>query len=108
MSSRPALSLAVMLAVGSLTISPAFAEGPSSLLQQYKCNLCHSERGTRTGPAYVDISARYRGDSNAAVKLTALIKRGCRGSAQWHMPPHPEISDADARRIAKYILSLRE
>lgn len=29
------------------------------------------------------------------------------GEGPWHMPPHPEVSDADARRMVRYILSLQ-
>jgi cytochrome c len=84
------------------------AQGPQVLLQYYKCNVCHAERETRTGPAYVDVAARYRGDPKAAAMLTATVRQGAHGAGPWHMPPHPEVSAADARAMVRYILSLRE
>jgi hypothetical protein len=35
-----------------------------------------------------------------------VIKRGQHGGGPWHMPPHPEISDAEAALITQYILTL--
>lgn len=91
-----------------LAIPGASAEGPQVLLQHYKCYVCHADRETKTGPAFVDVAARYRGDPKAAATLTAEIKQGNHGAGPWHMPPHPEVSAADARAMVRYILSLRE
>jgi cytochrome c len=99
---------AVMFGVGLLALPTAYGQQPRALLQQYKCDTCHSERETKTGPAYADLSARYRGDSSAFASLVVFIKQGRRDAGPWHMPPHPEISDAEARAIARYILSVRE
>ena len=38
--------------------------------------------------------------------VASILRTGARGGGPWHMPPHPEISDADARRMARYILAL--
>ena len=86
----------------------ARAEDPQAMLQRYKCDACHAERETRTGPAFIEVAAKYRDDPKAAAALAAEVKRGAHGSGPWHMPPHQEVSDADARAIVQYILSLRE
>jgi cytochrome c len=81
---------------------------PQALLQQYKCYVCHADVETKAGPAYIDVAAKYRGNANAVAILSASIRNGIRGNSPWHMPPHPEVSGADARIMARYILSLKE
>jgi len=98
--------IATILAWSLFASAPAQAGDPAALLQKYKCNTCHAENETRTGPAFVDIAARYRGDDKATARLSAAIKDGVRGAGPWHMPPHPEISAADAIAMARYILAL--
>jgi cytochrome c len=104
-TSRVALG-AMALATG-LAVAQGGPQDPQTLLEHYKCNSCHAEREARTGPAFVDVASRYRSDPNAVATLTAAIKRGAHGTGPWHMPPHPELSDKDARTIIGYILSLR-
>jgi len=83
----------------------AHAQAPESLLQQNNCYLCHADRETKTGPAYVDVAAKYRGKRDAVEAVAATVRKGSHGGGPWHMPPHPEISRADAMTMARYILS---
>jgi cytochrome c len=89
-------------------IGIARAQAPQILLQQYKCDICHADNESKTGPAYVDVATRYRSNPQAIPILTAAIRKGAHGSGPWHMPPHPEVSDADAKRMVHYILSLKK
>jgi cytochrome c len=88
------------------TVSVAGAQAPEILLQRYKCYICHSDHETKTGPAYVDVAAKYKGNPQAVSIVAALVTKGAHGSGPWHMPPHPEVADADATKMARYILSL--
>lgn len=83
------------------------AQSPEILLQRYKCYICHADDESKTGPAYRDVATRYKGNSQAVAILTAAIRNGAHGSGPWHMPPHLEVSDADAKKMARYILSLK-
>lgn len=103
MFARLCLALTAIIAAGI-----ADAQGPQALLQQYKCYTCHADRETKTGPAYVDIASKYRGKAGAVELVAAVVRKGAHGRSPWHMPPHPEVSDADARKLARYILSLKE
>lgn len=94
------------LAMG-LSVPEVRAQTPQALLEHYKCYSCHAEREVKTGPAFVDVAAKYRGDPRAAASLTRAVEQGAHGAGPWHMPPHPEVSDKDARTIITYILSLR-
>jgi cytochrome c len=84
----------------------ARAEAPQALLQQYKCYICHADKEAKAGPAYVDVAAKYRDVPQAEAKVAAVVRKGLKGGGPWHMPPHPEVSAADARTMARYILSL--
>lgn len=90
----------------------AVAEGkepvdPQALLTHHKCYICHADRETKAGPAYVDVAAQYRKTPNAVSVAALEIRRGLRHGGPWHMPPHPEISVAEAGVMARYIMSLR-
>jgi cytochrome c len=98
----------VALAATVSLIGVARAQAPQILLQQYKCYICHADNESKTGPAYADVAARYRGNSQAVAILTAAIRKGAHGGGPWHMPPHPEVSDVDAKKMARYILSLKK
>ncbi len=96
-----------MLAVVMSAVGIAHAQAPQELLQQYKCYLCHANDETRTGPAYVDVAGKYRGNPRALAIVAAVVRKGAHGPGPWHMPPHPEVSDVDAKKMARYILSLK-
>jgi len=100
--SRVAVFIAALSAGGF-----AAAQTPQALLQHNNCYLCHADRETKTGPAYVDVAAKYRGKTDAVEVVSATVRKGAHGSGPWHMPPHPEISRADALAMRRYILSLK-
>jgi cytochrome c551/c552 len=97
----------LMFIAALCTVGLAHAQTPESLLRQNKCYLCHADRETKTGPAFADVAAKYRGKADAVEVLAATVRKGAHGSGPWHMPPHPEISRGDANAMARYILSLR-
>ena len=98
------LAVAAVISISGV----ARAEAPQALLQQYKCYICHADTEAKAGPAYVDVAAKYRHVPQAEAKVTAVVRKGLKGGGPWHMPPHPEISAADARTMARYILSLTQ
>ena len=54
------------------------------------------------------MAARYAGKKEAVDTLIAKVKKG--GGGTWGpvaMPPHPQLSDADARSIIEWVLSLK-
>ena len=97
------------LALLSMALScTAAAAGPDvqQQLAQYRCSICHAERETLAGPSYADIALAYRSQKQAAALLAARIRVGAHDGGLWHMPPHPEVSEADANAMARYILAL--
>ncbi|MHB8494309.1 MAG: c-type cytochrome [Casimicrobiaceae bacterium] len=85
----------------------AHDERAVALLHQYRCYVCHANNEPKAGPAYADVATYYKGKAGAQSRVAAVIRSGAHGAGPWHMPPHPEVSKADARTMARYILSLR-
>ena len=89
-----------------LVCSPAWAD--VGLLQKNNCLACHNVDQTVVGPAFKDVANRYRGQAYAEFKLARKIRLG--GSGVWGampMPAHPQISDADAKKLAVYVLNIK-
>ena len=108
---KRACALIAFIAAASPFVAAADGQhppDPQALLTQYKCYLCHADRETKAGPAYVDVAHQYRNTPNAVSKLASEIRGGLRHGGPWHMPPHPEVSVAQARAMARYIMSLRQ
>ena len=78
-----------------------------ALLHKYKCYVCHADSEVKTGPAFADVATWYEGVADARSRVAATIGKGAHGAGPWHMPPHPEVSKADAKTMARYILSVR-
>lgn len=91
-----------------MTAGTACAQDGPALMERYDCYICHANEQAKTGPAFTDVAAKYRGDSKAAAKLTAVVRNGRHGTGPWPMPPLPQVPNADARKIAEYILSLEK
>lgn len=96
-----------LLGVSCLASAPA-VRADSELLQKNNCLACHGIDKRKYGPKLVEVAAKYAEDGKAVETLTRKIKEG--GSGVWGedlMPPQPQVSDADARRLAEYILNLK-
>jgi cytochrome c len=58
------------------------------------------------GPAYKDVAAKYAGQKDAEAKLVAKVIKG--GSGSWGavpMPANPQVSEADAKALVKWIMA---
>lgn len=66
---------------------------------------CHAVASKMIGPAYKDVATRYKGQKDAEATLALKIRKG--SSGVWGpipMPPNPQVSEADAATIAKWVL----
>lgn len=94
------------LALAAAASSPAFAQ--LELAQQKNCLTCHSVDKKVVGPAYKDVAAKYAGDKTAVDKLTQKVMKG--GSGVWGqvpMPANPQVSEAEAKKLVQWVLSLK-
>lgn len=93
------------------TAVPGRDEG-LTLAQQSGCLACHKIETKLVGPAWQDVSKKYRGDDGAKARLIAKVKAG--GKGNWTevtggvmMPPYsPRVSDADIERLVSFVLAL--
>jgi cytochrome c len=82
------------------------ADGKELILKS-DCLTCHKMEDKLVGPAYSLIAAKYPKNQNSVDTLTKKIITG--GKGVWGpvpMAPHPTISQADANKMIKYILTL--
>jgi cytochrome c len=117
--------VAALLASGSVGAWAATAQDESmiKLATQSGCVICHPiDTGAKgpnglapIGPAWQDVAKRYKGDKDAAARLTQTVLKGSnyyeshwRGKASGvAMPPNAvAISEPDARQLVQWILNL--
>ncbi|MFZ9107713.1 MAG: c-type cytochrome [Burkholderiaceae bacterium] len=79
-----------------------------ALAQAKNCMACHAVDKNLVGPAYKDIAAKYKGDGAAVDRLAVKIMKG--GMGVWGaipMPANPQVSDAEAKKLAQWVLSAK-
>lgn len=94
------------LVVGTLAVSPAFAS--ADLAQKKNCLACHAVDKKVIGPSYKDVAAKYAGQKDAADKLSQKILKG--GAGVWGpvpMPANTQVSEAEAKQLASWVLTLK-
>ncbi|MDH1700443.1 c-type cytochrome [Comamonas terrigena] len=99
---RVLITLALTLSVAA----PAMAD--LALAQSKNCMACHAVDKKLVGPSYKDVAGKYAGQKDAADKLAAKIVKG--GSGVWGpvpMPANTQVSEADAKKLAAWILTLK-
>lgn len=99
-------ALSLIICTASLAASPAFAN--PDLAKAKNCMACHAVDTKLVGPAYKDVAAKYAGQKDAATKLTQKVLKG--GSGSWGpvpMPANPQVSEAEAKQLVQWILSLK-
>lgn len=78
------------------------------LAKAKNCMACHSVDNKVVGPAYKDVAKKYAGDKTAEAKLTQKVIKG--GSGVWGavpMPANAQVSEAEAKTLVKWVLSLK-
>ena len=79
------------------------------LVNESDCASCHALNRQSVGPSFSAIAKRYAGQAASASKLSMRIRQG--GSGDWGpdaMPPHPEVTDSQARQMLSWILSIKD
>ncbi len=78
----------------------------ADLAKKNNCLSCHAVDKKIVGPAYQDVAKKYAGQADAEATLAKNIKAG--GSGKWGpipMPPQAQLSDADAKALAAWVLA---
>ena len=98
-------AILIMAALATLS-APALAD--EALAKSKNCMACHAVDKKLVGPAYKDIAAKYAGNAQAVNMLAGKIQKG--GSGVWGaipMPANPQVNDADAKKLATWVLGLK-
>lgn len=93
-------------AIASLVSLPALAS--ADLAQKKNCMACHAVDKKVIGPGFKEVAAKYAGQKDAADKLAQKIVKG--GSGAWGsvpMPANPQVSEAEAKQLAGWVLSVK-
>jgi cytochrome c len=78
------------------------------LVLKKNCLACHQIDKRKYGPNFKEVAAKYADRKNAVDVLAKKIRSG--GTGVWGqdvMPPQPQVSAAEARALAQYVLSLK-
>jgi sulfite dehydrogenase len=77
-----------------------------ALLAANNCLSCHAVDTTVVGPAYKAVAAKYAHAPDAEATVAKNIRAG--GAGKWGpvpMPPYGQLSEEQARSLARYVLS---
>lgn len=91
------------LCLTTLAAAPAYAS--DALAKKNGCMGCHAVSSQLVGPAYQAVAAKYGNDKATVATLAESIRKG--GSGKWGetaMPPQAQLKEADAKRLAAWIL----
>lgn len=90
---------------------PAVAADPiaegQALVAASDCKTCHHTDNKIIGPSHKEVAQKYE-FTEANVKMLAekIIKGGQGVWGQIPMTPHPDVTQGDAEKMARYVLSL--
>lgn len=84
------------------------AQASEALARKSDCLGCHAVATKLVGPAYKDVAAKYAGQADALAMLAQSIRTGSVGKwGDLPMPAHPKLSDADAKKLAAWVLKAK-
>ena len=93
---------------GGTSIDSAENISGSNLIASNDCLTCHKVNEKSIGPSYKQIADKYELNQGNIENLANKIIKG--GKGLWGsaaMTPHPNLPEAQAEEMARYILSLR-
>ena len=97
-------SLMLCMMLSAMVSTGAMAN--ADLAKAKNCMACHAVANKVLGPAYKDVAAKYTGQKDAEDKLVGKVLKG--GSGAWGaipMPANPQVSEAEARTLVKWIMA---
>ncbi len=96
-------------AAGLMFAGGAMATDMPDLAKKNGCAACHSIDKKLVGPAWMDVSKKYKGDKEAEAKLITKVSMG--SSGVWGKVPMPAL-DASGKKqdvikeLVQFILAL--
>jgi cytochrome c len=102
------ITLRWIVVIGGLLCTAGPVRADYDLVVKKNCLACHQLDKRKYGPNFKEVAAKYADQKNAADVLAKKIRRG--GTGVWGqdiMPPQTQVSAAEARALATYVLSLK-
>ena len=99
-----AIYVSLLAAAG--VMSAGAVQADEALAKSKNCLSCHAVDKKVVGPAYKDVAKKYTAKDEAM--LAEKVIKG--GKAVWGpvpMPPNPSVTPDDAKKLVKWILSLK-
>jgi len=100
-------SWAIVAAVLTAALA-APAQADEALATAKNCMSCHKVDKKLVGPSYKDVAAKYAGQAGAVDKIASKIMKGGSGVfGAVPMPANTQVNDAEAKKLAAWVLSLK-
>ena len=97
-----------MIAVAGLVVAGSALAVDMPATGKAKCGACHAIDKKVVGPAYNDVSAKYKGDKDAVSKMIANVTKG--GAFGWKLGVMPAkglgATEAEIKEMAEFIAGL--
>jgi cytochrome c551/c552 len=98
-----------MAVAGLMVAGSAYATDMPPLAKKLNCTACHSIDKKIVGPAWMDVSKKYKGDAGAADRLLVKVSKG--GSGNWGTMPMPAndaagTKQAEIKELVAFVLGL--
>lgn len=93
---------------GGLSSNPDYQKG-LAIEAKNDCATCHRVEEKLTGPPFREIANKYAGVDTAVEYLSKKIIAG--GSGVWGqvaMAPHPNLTEEEAKALARYVLLFKK
>ena len=89
------------------TVAKTPEEEGKDLIEKSSCLTCHKEDSKLIGPSYQDVAAKYT-DADIDQLADKIINGGSGVWGDVMMSPHPGMDKENAKKMVKYILTLKK
>ena len=89
-----------------LMAAPLAALASPELAKAKNCMACHAVSVKMAGPSFKDVAAKYADQKDAEDKLVVKVQKGSSGVwGSMPMPANPQVSEAEAHTLVKWVLA---
>ena len=101
--------VSMAVAAGLLIAGSAMAVDMPAIAKKNNCTACHAIDKKVVGPAWMEVSKKYKGDATAEAKLITKVSKG--GAGVWGSMPMPANDpagkkQADIKELVDFVLGL--
>ena len=101
--------VSMVAAAGLMVAGSVLAADMPELAKKNGCTSCHAIDKKVVGPAWMDVSKKYKDDKEAEAKLVTKVSKG--GSGSWGTMPMPPQDAAgkkqdEIKELVKFIMGL--